>query len=194
MVKTIENGLALIEKWLRNKNTIEFIGMWEDMKILLYILFGIIFTLLLILIIGLLLPAKRILTKKIIYDVPIEKVYSVVTNNNDWKYRTSLDNLIIVEANGDFEIWEEVSAGNIIRFKTKEKKPYSFYSFEMENKLFKGYWFAEFEKIENEKTLFSATESIEYKNPFIRVLAYIFINLDKYMETYQEELRIKLKE
>jgi len=31
MVKGLENGLALIEKWLRNKNTIEFIGMWEEM-------------------------------------------------------------------------------------------------------------------------------------------------------------------
>jgi hypothetical protein len=31
MVKNIENGLALIEKWLRNKNTIEFIGIWETM-------------------------------------------------------------------------------------------------------------------------------------------------------------------
>ncbi|HSW60854.1 MAG TPA: KilA-N domain-containing protein [bacterium] len=31
MVKGIENGLALIEKWLRNKNTIEFIGIWEEM-------------------------------------------------------------------------------------------------------------------------------------------------------------------
>jgi len=31
MVKTIENGLAMIEKWLRNKNTIEFLGIWEEM-------------------------------------------------------------------------------------------------------------------------------------------------------------------
>ncbi|MBR1721105.1 MAG: KilA-N domain-containing protein [Treponema sp.] len=31
MVKNIENGLALIEKWLRNKNTIEFLGIWEEM-------------------------------------------------------------------------------------------------------------------------------------------------------------------
>ena len=28
MVRGIENGLAL-EKWLRNKNTIEFLGIWE---------------------------------------------------------------------------------------------------------------------------------------------------------------------
>jgi len=31
MVRPIENGLTLIEKWLRNKNTIEFIGIWEEM-------------------------------------------------------------------------------------------------------------------------------------------------------------------
>ncbi|NYB73622.1 KilA-N domain-containing protein [Sedimentibacter hydroxybenzoicus DSM 7310] len=31
MVKNIDNGLVLIEKWLRNKNTIEFLGIWEGM-------------------------------------------------------------------------------------------------------------------------------------------------------------------
>lgn len=30
MVRNIENGLVLINKWLRNKNTIEFIGIWEE--------------------------------------------------------------------------------------------------------------------------------------------------------------------
>ncbi|MGD9364712.1 MAG: KilA-N domain-containing protein [Desulfobacteraceae bacterium] len=30
MVRNIENGPALIEKWLRNKNTIEFLGIWEE--------------------------------------------------------------------------------------------------------------------------------------------------------------------
>ena len=32
MVKNFENGLALIEKWLRNKNTIEFLGIWEKIN------------------------------------------------------------------------------------------------------------------------------------------------------------------
>ena len=31
MVRKINNGPALIEKWLRNKNTIEFLGIWEEM-------------------------------------------------------------------------------------------------------------------------------------------------------------------
>jgi len=30
MVRNIDNGSSLIEKWLRNKNTIEFLGIWEE--------------------------------------------------------------------------------------------------------------------------------------------------------------------
>jgi hypothetical protein len=32
MVKGFEDGISLIEKWLRNKNTIEFIGIWEELN------------------------------------------------------------------------------------------------------------------------------------------------------------------
>jgi KilA-N domain len=32
MVKKFEDGLALIEKWLRHKNTIEFLGIWEKIN------------------------------------------------------------------------------------------------------------------------------------------------------------------
>ena len=31
MVRTIENGSVLIGNWLRNRNTIEFLGIWEEM-------------------------------------------------------------------------------------------------------------------------------------------------------------------
>lgn len=30
MVRNMENSPALIEKWLRNKNTVEFLGIWEE--------------------------------------------------------------------------------------------------------------------------------------------------------------------
>lgn len=32
MVKGIENGASLVEKWLRNKNTVEFLGLWETLN------------------------------------------------------------------------------------------------------------------------------------------------------------------
>jgi hypothetical protein len=164
------------------------------MKVLVYIILAIIIVSLVVLIIGLCLPKARTLSKETIYDASAEEVYNIVVNNHDWKYRTSLDNLRIIETDGDFEVWEEISAGNTIRFKTKEKIPYSFYSFEMESNLFTGYWQAEFKSLENKKTRFTATELIEYKNLFIRVLAYMFMNLDKYMETYQNDLRKKLED
>ena len=31
MVRSFEDGSSLIEKWLRNKNTIEFVGIWEQL-------------------------------------------------------------------------------------------------------------------------------------------------------------------
>ena len=163
------------------------------MKSMVYILLGIMFLLLIIVIIGLFLPKTRTLSKETIYNASIETVYNTVTNNQDWKYRKSLDDLRIIETNGNMETWEEVSAGNIIRFKTKEKKPFTFYSFDMDSKLFKGYWYAEFESVGNGETRFTATESIEYKNPFIRTIGYAFMNLDKYMETYQQELKEKIE-
>ena len=162
------------------------------MKVMMYILFGVIFLLLIILIIGLFLPKARILKKETIYNAPIETVYNIVTNNRDWKYRKSLDDLRIIETDDNIEIWEEVSGGIVIRFKTKEKKPFTFYSFEMDSKLFKGNWNAEFKSVGSEITRFTATESIEYKNPFIRTIGYAFMNLNEYMETYQKELSDKI--
>ena len=32
MVRNFEDGIVLIEKWLRNKHTIEFIGIWEQIN------------------------------------------------------------------------------------------------------------------------------------------------------------------
>ena len=32
MVRNTENGLSLIEGWLRNKNTIEYLGVWEQIN------------------------------------------------------------------------------------------------------------------------------------------------------------------
>ena len=160
---------------------------------MIYVLLGIIFLLSAILIVGLFLPKTRTLKKEVIYNASIEIVYNIVINNQDWEHRKSLDDLRVIETNNNIEIWEEISGGNVIRFKTKEKRPFTFYSFEMDSKLFRGNWFAEFEPVESGKTRFTATESIEYKNPFIRTIGYVFMNLDKYMETYQRELRDKIE-
>jgi|LSQX01.3.fsa_nt_gb hypothetical protein len=163
------------------------------MRFLGYVLLVVLFIFATLFIVGLCLPRVRKETKQTVYNASIETVYNTVVNNKDWKWRTSLDNLQIIETNDDFEVWEEISQGSTIRFKTKEKTPFSFYSFEMNNKFFQGEWFAEFESVENGKTRFIATELIIYKNPLFRVLGYAFMDLDGFMGTYQNELKNKLE-
>ena len=51
------------------------------MKIMMYIVSGIVFVLLTILIVGLFLPKMRTLTKQEVYNTSIETVYNIVTNN-----------------------------------------------------------------------------------------------------------------
>jgi hypothetical protein len=154
---------------------------------------GIAVLIILIFIIGLLLPKERIVSRKGHFNVSPEILYEIVTNNNDWKYRRSLKDLIIHSNEDGIEVWDEISHdGTIIRFQTKEKHPFSFYSFEMEAKLFEGYWTGEFEPDGNGGTVFTATEYIRIKNPFIKTLSYLFFNIGKLMDEYQDDLRKKV--
>ena len=148
---------------------------------------------LLVVLIGALLPRIRTETKQCILNAPVDAVFAIVTNNQEWHYRSSLDDLEIICTQGDLEEWEETTHGVTIRFKTLEKRPHSFYSFEMDSKMFTGEWQATFEPMEGGKTLFTATEKIEYKNLFYRLVGYAFMDLNKFMTTYQEELTARIE-
>lgn len=144
---------------------------------------------------GLFLPAVRTTTKRSVLEAPPEIVYAVVTDNTDWYYRSDLKGLNIISVDGDMEAWEEIPrSGIVIRFKTKTKVPSSFYSFDMKSKLMSGYWEARFDHFEGDRTLFTATEYIRLGNPFIRTLSYLFFDIDRFMETYQNDLRKKIED
>ncbi|MDO4783230.1 MAG: SRPBCC family protein [Capnocytophaga felis] len=157
------------------------------------ILSGFLLFVLVFVLIGTLLPRIRTETKQCILNASVDVVFSIVTNNQDWHYRSSLDDLKIIRTQGDIEEWEEIANGVTIRFKTLDKRPHSFYRFEMDSKMFTGEWQATFEPIEGGKTLFSATEKIEYKNLFYRLVGYTFMDLNKFMTTYQEELTARIE-
>ena len=95
--------------------------------------------------------------------------------------------LEIIRTQGDIEEWEETANGVAIRFKTLEKRPHSFYCFEMDGKMFTGKRQATFEPMEGGKTLFTAIEKIEYKNLFFRLVEYAFMDLNKFMSIYQKK-------
>jgi len=165
------------------------------MGFLVYLLVGVLLIILLVGVIGLLLPEERVEKRESVFPATSQQVYEVVIDNKNYHYRSDLKELKIIETDGEYEVWDEISkGGNVIRFKTREKKPYSFYSFDMEGKLFTGYWAAELHEKADGKTTFTATEYIRMKNSFLKVLSYLFFDIGKFMEIYQDDLRRKLKE
>ena len=141
------------------------------MKIISYGLLFIIGIGIMIYVIGYFLPETRKLTKETVYSANAEKVYNVITDNQNWQYRTSLDNLEILSRDSENE----------------------YYAFDMSSQFFTGEWHATLTPIDKEQTRFEATESLTFPNPFIRVLSYLFMDLEKFMQTYEDELRKKLE-
>ena len=163
------------------------------MKILIYSVLLPISLFVLLHLIGLMLPQTRRLSKTNIFDTPIDRVYQTITDNQHWQYRSSLDNLQIISQEKDKEIWLETTGKITIRFITLEKREPEYYAFKMEHQLFHGTWTAKLEAISANRTLFTATEDIHYKNPIIRLIAYALMDLDTAMQTYQDDLGKELK-
>lgn len=70
------------------------------------------------------------------YSANAEKVYNVITDNQNWQYRTALDNLEILSREGENEVWQETVNGITILFKTREKRPFECYAFDMSSQFF----------------------------------------------------------
>ncbi len=115
------------------------------------ILSGLLLLVLVVVVIGTFLPRTRTETKQCILNAPVDVVFAIVTNNQEWHYRNSLDDLDIIRTQGDIEEWEETTNGVTIRFKTLEKRPHTFYSFAMDSKMFTGEWQATFDPMEEDK-------------------------------------------
>lgn len=161
--------------------------------IVFYIIGGIVVLLVFIYVTGLLLPTERVVNRKGKFNVSPEILYNIVTDNAHWQYRSALKDLVILytDING-MEIWNEISHdGTVIHFQTREKRPYSFYSFDMETRMFTGYWTGEFEADSDGGTIFTATEHIRIRNPFVKILSYLFFDIGKLMDEYQHDLRKK---
>lgn len=165
------------------------------MNILLYVFVSLFCLVLIMLLIGTVLPDERTETRSIIYAASPREVYNVLTNNSNYSYRSDLQKVIILEKCGDMEIWDEVARnGNIIRFKTVKKVPYSLYEFEIiQASGFTGHWIGELMETETGGTLFTSTEVIRMKNPLLKVASRLFFDIGKFMETYQNDLKKKLE-
>lgn len=163
---------------------------------LIYFLIVVVGIITLVLITGLLLPGKRIGSRQCFYNASPEKVYNVLINNTDYGYRSDLKEIIIIESLDGIEVWDEIAKnGSVVRFKTARKEPFSLYEFDIiKGNDFTGHWKGELQETSTGGTHFTATETIRMKNPFLKVLSYLFFDIEKFMDNYQNDLRVKLSE
>ena len=165
-------------------------------SIFTYIFIVIAGIILLVFIAGLLLPDERTATSECFYNASPEKVYNALINNADYGYRSDLEEIVIVEEKDGIEVWDEIAKnGSVIRSRTARKVPHSLYEFEIvKGNGFTGYWKGELKVTSTGGTHFTSTEIIRMKNPFLKVVSRLFFDLEKFMHTYQNDLRVKLSE
>ena len=126
------------------------------------------------------------------FKTDIKIVWDVVTNNNDYKWRSDIERIDIFD-NGNTFI-EYSPNGISTKFTITKKNLYNRYEFNLENKNFTGSWIGNFSEIEKGGTKIIFTENIFIRNPVIRVLSYLFMDLKKMQNTYVSDLKRKLGE
>jgi len=132
---------------------------------------------------------SRISTATEVLNSRVEKVWDTITDNEKWQWRSDLQNLKILS---NKEFIEYGKGGMEIHFTITKKEEYNVYGFTMDSKYFSGEWIGNFEKLSDEKTKITFTESLVYKKLFLRIFARLFINLKAIQDVYMRDLKNKL--
>ena len=158
-----------------------------------YLLVSIVAIIAIVLIIGLFLPKKRTYTKTAVLNSDVTKVFNIVTDfKNQTTWRNDVKEIIVIDNN----TWTEVpKKGTAITFKVKQKIENEIFEIEIvEPKNFNGYWVGTFKQTNQNATEIEFKEVVTFSNPFFRTISYLFVDLDKTMDLYLENLKQKLSE
>jgi hypothetical protein len=142
--------------------------------------------------VGEIMPKERVSEVIAYFKADVKTVWDVVTNNSDYSWRSDIEKIEIKD-NGN-EFIEYTPNGNATHFYIVKKNEYSEYAFDIENKMFSGKWTGCFYSTETGGTKIVFTEKILIKNPIIRLLSYVLMDLKKIQEKYVSDLKKKLGE
>jgi hypothetical protein len=147
-----------------------------------------------ILIYGSYLPEERYLTKIYHFKSSKQKVWESVRNiENQTSWRSDLKEVTILSK--DPETWKEkTSSGSEMTFATVELLENSVWKMKIiEPTYLEGNWVGTFQDLED-GTEIRFRESVRVKNPFFRILSFLFFDIDKTMNLYIHNLSLHLGE
>jgi len=162
-------------------------------KMMTYLLVSVVAIIAIVLIIGLFLPKERTFTKTAVLNSDVTKVFNLVTDfKNQTTWRNDVKEIIVIDEN----TWTEVpKKGTAITFKVKQKVENEIFEIEIiEPKNFNGYWTGTFKQTKENQTAIEFKEVVIVSNPFFRTISYVFVDLDKTMDLYLQNLKQKLGE
>ena len=162
-------------------------------KTMTYLLISIFAIITIVMIIGLFLPKERTFTKTAVLNSDVTKVFNIVTDfKNQTSWRNDVKEIIVIDNN----TWTEVpKKGTAITFKVKQKVENEIFEIVIiEPKNFNGYWIGTFKQTKVNQTAIEFKEVITISNPFFRTISYVFVDLDKTMNLYLQNLKQKLGE
>lgn len=158
-----------------------------------YLLVSVVAIIAIVLIIGLLLPKERTFTKTAVLNSHVTKVFNLVTDfKNQTTWRSDVKEIIVIDEN----TWTEVpQKGAAITFKVRQKVENEIFEIEItEPKNFNGYWVGTFKQTHENQTAIEFKEVVTVSNPFFRIISYLFVDLDKTMGLYLQNLKQALGE
>jgi len=162
-------------------------------KMMTYLLVFVVALIAIVLIIGLFLPKERTFTKTAVLNSDVTKVFNLVSDfKNQTTWRNDVKEIIGIDEN----TWTEVpKKGTAITFKVKQKIENEIFEIEIiEPKNFNGYWVGTFKQTKENRTAIEFKEVVTISNPFFRTISYFFVDLDKTMDLYLQNLKQKLDE
>ena len=123
------------------------------------------------------------------FKADIKKVWEVVTNNNNYEWRSDLSK---IDVSVDGSSFTEYTKNNFpTKFTITLKKPHEVYEFDMTNKNMNGHWMGVFSSV-NDGTRIEFTEEVSVNN-FVMNL-FVGSYLKKQQSLYISDLKKELGE
>lgn len=121
------------------------------------------------------------------FNCNIEKLWSVITDNTKYAWRSDLSKIEIID---DRHFVEYAKNNYPTYFKITSKKKLKEYKFDIKNTNIKGKWIGLFKKMDNGNVLLDFTEEIETNNFIMKLLAkpYLKSMQKRYMRDLEKEV------
>ena len=134
---------------------------------------------------------KREAEVKKIIKYPIEQVYDIFTNREDYSWRNEISDFKKTGENS----FEETNHNDLTTsYKVIDKRPLEYFKIEMDNKIIDGFFDIKFRKIDDKSTEVTLHQVNNYKNFFSYIANSIFLKLDKVLNLYIYQVERELKQ